>query len=66
MQGEKMRNRGFLSLLVMLFGISTQVQATPVFASQYNMNCNACHSMMPTLNKTGLKFLRNGFRFSKK
>ena len=65
MQGEKMRNRGFLLLLVMLFGIATQVQATPVFASQYNMNCNACHSMMPTLNKTGLKFLRNGFRFSK-
>jgi hypothetical protein len=42
-----------------------ELNATPVFATQYKMKCNACHSMMPTLNKTGLTFLRNGFRFSK-
>ncbi len=60
-----MRNKWFLSLLVILFGVLTQVEATPIFAAQYKMKCNTCHSMMPTLNKTGLKFLRNGFRFSK-
>jgi len=60
-----MRNKWFLSLLVIFFGVLTQVQATPVFAGQYKMKCKSCHSMMPTLNKTGLKFLRNGFRFSK-
>ena len=51
-------------LFLMLFGILTQLQATPIFAEQYKMQCNSCHNMMPTLNKTGLKFLRNGFRFS--
>jgi hypothetical protein len=60
-----MRNKWFLSLTVILFGVLTQVEATPIFAAQYKMKCNSCHSMMPTLNKTGLKFLRNGFRFSK-
>ncbi len=60
-----MRNKWFLSLTVILLGVLTQVEATPIFAAQYKMKCNSCHSMMPTLNKTGLKFLRNGFRFSK-
>jgi len=60
-----MNKKWLLSLIAILFGLFTQVQATPIFAAQYKMRCNACHSMMPTLNKTGLKFLRNGFRFSK-
>jgi len=60
-----MRNKWFISLIVILFGVLTQVEATPVFATQYNMKCSSCHSMLPTLNKSGLKFLRNGFRFSK-
>jgi len=52
-----------LLFLGMLFG-SVSLQATPIFAAQYKMKCNGCHSMIPTLNKTGLSFLRNGFRFS--
>jgi len=60
-----MNKKWLLSLIAILFGLFTHVQATPIFASQYKMKCNACHSMMPTLNKTGLTFLRNGFRFSK-
>jgi hypothetical protein len=57
--------RGALSLGVLSLLLTTQVEATPVFSAQYKMKCNSCHSMMPTLNKTGLMFLRNGFRFSK-
>lgn len=60
-----MKNKYFLLPIIILLGILSHLEATPIFASQYNMRCNACHSMMPTLNKTGLKFLRNGFRFSK-
>jgi len=60
-----MKKSLFLSLFVIFFASLTQLQATPVFAKQYNQKCNACHSMMPTLNATGQRFLRNGFRFSK-
>jgi hypothetical protein len=62
---KEMTKKWLLSSIVLL-GLSTQVQATPIFAAQYKMKCNACHNMMPALNKTGLKFLRNGFRFSTK
>jgi len=60
-----MKVHKLLILIGLAVSIMSQLQATPIFASQYNMRCNACHSMMPTLNKTGLRFLRNGFRFSK-
>ncbi len=59
-----MNKKWFISLLVVLFGLFTQLQATPIFAAQYKMKCVSCHTMMPTLNKRGLQFLRNGFRFS--
>ncbi len=51
-------------LIFLVMGFD-QANATPIFAEQYKMKCNACHSLTPTLNKTGLQFLRNGFRFSK-
>ncbi len=60
-----MNKKWLLSLMVMLVGVFAEVQATPIFASQYNLKCTTCHSMVPTLNKTGLMFMRNGFRFSK-
>jgi len=60
-----MKKQWFISLLVIMFGVAMQVEATPIFAAQNNMKCTSCHTMMPTLNKTGLQFLRNGFRFSK-
>jgi len=60
-----MKKNLILSVFVMLFAALTEVNALPIFAEQYKMKCNACHSLTPTLNKTGLKFLRNGFRFSK-
>ena len=60
-----MKRSLLLSLFVIIFIALPQAEATPVFAKQYNLKCAHCHSMMPTLNKTGLQFLRNGFRFSK-
>ena len=60
-----MRNKFLISLFAMLVLAITSANATPIFAEQYKMKCNACHSLTPTLNKTGLQFLRNGFRFSK-
>jgi len=60
-----MKKSLFLSLIVVFLTSLSQLQATPVFAKQYNQKCSACHSMMPTLNTTGKNFLRNGFRFSK-
>ena len=59
-----MKKKITLPLMVLFATLSTNLNATPVFSKQYDMRCNACHSMMPTLNKTGLAFLRNGFRFS--
>ncbi len=56
--------RLILAIFTMLF-IAAEADATPIFAEQYKMKCNACHTLTPTLNKTGLRFLRNGFRFSK-
>lgn len=45
---------------------SSAAQATTVFARQYNAQCNMCHiGVPPSLNATGMSFLRNGLRFSK-
>ncbi len=60
-----MRQRRFLLLLVMIFGLALQLQANPTFSAKYNMKCSTCHSMLPTLNSVGLKFMRDGFRFNK-
>ncbi len=46
--------------------LSVSLQATTIFARQYDMQCVACHvGVPPTLNSTGMTFLRNGMRFSK-
>ena len=55
-----------LFLVVGIIVTSVSLQATTIFARQYDMQCNACHvGVPPTLNSTGMTFLRNGFRFSK-
>ncbi len=59
-----MKLKFIIGLILVVIGFE-EVNATPIFAEQYKMRCNACHSLAPTLNSTGLKFLRNGFRFSK-
>ncbi len=60
-----MKGRFGISLLAIFFVILTQVSANPTFSKKYNMKCSGCHSMVPTLNANGLKFLRNGFRFDR-
>jgi hypothetical protein len=60
-----MRKNLFISLLAIFFLAFTQANANPVFSAKYNLKCSSCHSMVPTLNANGLKFLRDGFRFSK-
>ncbi len=57
--------RLFISLFVICFVALTQMSANPSFSKKYSMKCSGCHSMLPTLNAAGLKFMRNGFRFSK-
>ena len=59
-----MKNRFLIALFAILAIALTNANATPIFAEQYKMKCNGCHTLTPTLNKTGLQFLRNGFRFS--
>ncbi len=58
-----MQKRVLLLLLAIIFSLNSQLEANPTFSAKYGMKCGTCHSMLPTLNKTGLKFLRNGFRF---
>jgi hypothetical protein len=58
-----MKTNFFLFLVTIL--TLTQANANPTFSAKYNMKCSSCHSMVPTLNARGLKFLRDGFRFSK-
>jgi len=62
-----MKSKGqiFYVLLGVMF-MSIYVEATTVFARQYNMQCSGCHvGTPPMLNQTGMTFFRNGFRFSK-
>ncbi len=54
-----------LSLFAIFFLFLTEANANPTFSKKYGVKCATCHSMLPTLNSTGLKFMRDGFRFSK-
>ncbi|MFK5970065.1 MAG: hypothetical protein QM487_08125 [Candidatus Marithrix sp.] len=49
-------------ILVLLLFQSISVNATPVFARQYSLQCVTCHTRQPVLNEFGMMFLRNGFR----
>jgi mono/diheme cytochrome c family protein len=37
-------------------------QAIPIFAQRYNMQCGACHSVLPELNQFGNEFRNRGYR----
>jgi hypothetical protein len=41
---------------------SPDVAAAPLFARQYNLTCNVCHSAFPALNAFGEQFAANNFR----
>jgi hypothetical protein len=58
-----MKEKLFILLFAIFFISLTEVSANPAFSKKYGMKCSGCHSMLPTLNATGLKFMRSGFRF---
>jgi hypothetical protein len=37
-------------------------QAIPIFAQRYNLQCGACHSVLPELNQFGNEFRNRGYR----
>ncbi len=37
-------------------------QAIPAFARKYDVNCTVCHTRVPRLNRTGERFLENGYQ----
>jgi len=56
------------ALLIALFCLALQTQppparALPVFARQYGVSCNACHSIAPKLNINGLAFQANYYNW---
>lgn len=52
----------FFSFLLLASSLFSSVQAMPVFARQYNMSCNVCHSAYPRLNAFGEQFIANNLR----
>lgn len=48
----------------MLAGLSVSlpVQAIPLFAHQYDVTCDKCHSVIPHLNEFGAAFMASGYR----
>jgi len=53
-------------IIVGLMMLSTNSNATTIFARQYDVKCTTCHiGTPPMLNSTGQAFFRNGFKFSK-
>jgi len=55
---------GFVLLLV-LTGLAAQplpAPAIPIFAHQYQVTCEKCHSVIPHLNAFGAAFLASGYR----
>src|SRR5471030_1345970 len=53
-----------LYVVIMAVGVKN-AGATPQFARETGMNCNACHRHMPLLNEFGQRFYANGFRVGK-
>jgi hypothetical protein len=49
--------------LVAFAGAPTGAQAIPLFAYEYGVTCEKCHSVIPHLNEFGAAFLASGERF---
>jgi hypothetical protein len=49
--------------LSVAFGTPQAARAIPLFAHQYGVTCEKCHSVIPHLNEFGAAFLANGERF---
>src|SRR5205809_3401129 len=44
------------------FASPGRVEAVPAFARQYDLQCNACHTRPPRLNRFGEQFHMTGFQ----
>jgi hypothetical protein len=58
---------GLVAVVVGLVGVASlafpsAARAMPNFARQYEVSCDACHTVIPRLNQTGYEFRRAGFR----
>ena len=53
---------GFICALFLAFGFSAPAQAIPLFAAQYGVTCEKCHTVIPHLNEFGSAFLSLGYR----
>jgi hypothetical protein len=49
-------------LVFALLASPATARAIPLFAGEYGVTCQKCHSVIPQLNKFGQSFLANGFR----
>ncbi|MDZ7671081.1 MAG: hypothetical protein U5Q16_17290 [Gammaproteobacteria bacterium] len=49
-------------ILVLTPLLGSQANAAPMFARQYNVSCNVCHSAFPALNAFGEQFAASNFR----
>ncbi len=71
-KGELMfhyKNNKFIAVIGMLtmVGLTSVVEAQPMFSKQTGMDCTGCHlQSMPKLNKFGRKFAASGMTLSKK
>jgi hypothetical protein len=61
MPGRSLVVVGLVSALVGVVNI-TSVLAVPAFARQYDLQCNACHTRPPRLNRFGEQFHMMGFQ----
>src|SRR5579872_1682027 len=65
-EGSVLRPSSVLVLaIVALISGARQMPASaiPLFAHQYGVTCEKCHSVIPHLNEFGAAFLANGERF---
>jgi len=43
-------------------GLRVPAQAIPLFAQRYQLQCSACHSVLPELNSFGNSFRAHGYQ----
>ncbi|MBV9409219.1 MAG: hypothetical protein JO164_10390, partial [Candidatus Eremiobacteraeota bacterium] len=53
---------GALGAVLAFAAAPRPAQAIPIFAQRYNLQCSACHSVLPELNQFGNEFRNRGYR----
>ena len=53
----------WLAATALLVALSSPARALPVFAREYKVGCETCHTVPPRLNQFGLAFQANHFNF---